>query len=156
MSTREAVSFESTRHVRDTCICLHLQRAARAVARRFDERLRRAGLTNGQFSLLMALNRPQPPTIGSVASLLAMDRTTLTASLKPLERRGLLRVSVDPEDRRSRRLTLTPVGRAALSDALTLWRQEHAAIDQTVPDPDRLRGELLALSDPGGPARQRR
>lgn len=156
MSTREAVSFETTRHVRDTCICLHLQRAARTVARRFDECLRPAGLTNGQFSLLMALNRPQPPTIGSVAALLGMDRTTLTASLKPLERRGLLRISVDPEDRRSRRLTLTPTGRATLSAALQLWQQEHAAIGQLLEDPGRLRGDLLTLSAAEAPASQAR
>jgi len=74
--------------VRDTCLCLHLQRAARAVARRFDEALRPLGLTSGQFSLLMSLNRPQPPTIGHVAGVLAMDRTTLTANLKPLVRRS--------------------------------------------------------------------
>ena len=76
--------------MRDTCLCLHAQRAARALARRFDEALRPAGLTNGQFSLLMSLNRPEPPTSGSVAALLAMDRTTLTANLKPLERRRLV------------------------------------------------------------------
>ena len=66
MSTQNALPFPVTLEVRDTCLCLHLQRAARAVARQFDERLRPVGLTNGQFSLLMSLNRPQPPTIGSV------------------------------------------------------------------------------------------
>src|SRR2546425_7369774 len=108
MSNRDRLPVAITHHVRVTCMCLHMQRAARAVARRFDEALRPLGLTNGQFSLLMSLNRPEPATIGSVASLLAMDRTTLTAALKPLERRGLVRVTVDPADRRSRRLTLTP------------------------------------------------
>ncbi len=134
--------------VRDTCLCLHLQRAARAVARRFDDALRPLGLTNGQFSLLMSLNRPEPPTIGSVAALLAMDRTTLTACLKPLERRGLLRVAVDQADRRSRRLSLTPAGRTLLAAALPLWRQEHAAIDRSFAagDEDRLRADLRTLA----------
>src|SRR3546814_5126925 len=90
MSNPEAVPFETTLHVRDHCLCLAAQRAARALARRFDQALRPAGLTSGQFSLLMSLNRPKPPSIGSVAALLAMDRTTLTANLKPLERRGLV------------------------------------------------------------------
>src|SRR5947209_799278 len=99
-------SYATTRIMRDTCLCLHLQRAARAVARRFDEALRPLGLTNGQFSLLMSLNRPEPPTIGSVAALLAMDRTTLTANLKPLTRRGLVEVRIDAADRRGRRLIL--------------------------------------------------
>ena len=67
MSNRAAVSFQTTLHVRDHCLCLAAQRAARALARRFDEALKPAGITSGQFSLLMSLNRPAPPTIGSVA-----------------------------------------------------------------------------------------
>ena len=149
MSTGDSLSFDLTLLVRDTCVCLHLQRAARALARRFDDCLRPAGLTNGQFSLLMALNRPQPPTLGSVAALLAMDRTTLTASLKPLERRGLVAVTVDPADRRSRRLALTPAGRVALTAALPLWEREHAAVDRLLTDSDRLRADLRALAAPG-------
>src|SRR6202046_2373882 len=100
MSKPADVPFETTLLVRDTCLCLHVQRAARALARRFDVALRPVGLTNGQFSLLMSLNRPSPPAMGSVASLLAMDRTTLTAALKPLERRGLVKVTTDRLDRR--------------------------------------------------------
>ncbi len=84
MSTVANPSFETTLRVRDTCLCLHMQRAARALARRFDDALRPLGLTNGQFSLMMSLNRPEPPGMAAVASLLAMDRTTLTAALKPL------------------------------------------------------------------------
>src|SRR5580700_4648284 len=110
MSRAGSVSFDTTLRVRDCCLCLHVQRAARALARRFDEALRPVGLTNGQFSLMMSLNRPEPPGMASVASLLAMDRTTLTAALKPLERRGLVKVAADPLDRRSRRLTLTAKG----------------------------------------------
>src|ERR687883_443751 len=94
MSSARDVPFETTLRVRDTCLCLHAQRAARALARRFDDALRPLDLTNGQFSLLMALNRPEPAGIGAIASLLAMDRTTLTAALKPLQRRGLVEVLI--------------------------------------------------------------
>lgn len=108
MSSEQHLPFAITLEVRDTCLCLHLQRAARAVARRFDAALRPLSLTNGQFSLLMSLNREEAPSIGSVSALLAMDRTTLTANLKPLERRGLVKVSIDDADKRTRRLKLTP------------------------------------------------
>jgi DNA-binding MarR family transcriptional regulator len=148
MSSRDALPFDTTLKVRDTCLCLHLQRAARAVARRFDAALRPLDLTNGQFSLLMSLNRPEPPTIGSVSTLLAMDRTTLTANLKPLERRGLVTVTVDEHDKRSRRLALTPAGRALLVAAFPIWKGTHAAIDRLIAhsSPDRLRDDLRALS----------
>jgi DNA-binding MarR family transcriptional regulator len=148
MSKRDLLPYAITREVRDACLCLHVQRAARAMARRFDEALRPHALTNGQFSLLMSLNRPQAPSIGSISALLAMDRTTLTANLKPLQRRGLVIVTVDAADKRSRRLSLTPAGRALLAEAVPVWRRTHAAIERLLkrPGPDRLRADLLALS----------
>lgn len=142
------VPFDTTLHVRDHCLCLHAQRAARVLARRFDEALRPIGLTNQQFSLLMSLNRPQPPTIGVVAELLGMDRTTLTAALKPLERRGLATIAVDPSDRRGRNILLTPEGEAVLAEAVPIWCDTHAAVERSMDgvDADRLRRDLGAIA----------
>ena len=148
MSTRHELPLSATHEVRDACLCLHVQRAARALARRFDEVFRLLDLTHGQFSLLTSLNRPEPPSIGNVAALLAMDRTTLTANLKPLERRGLVKVSVDRDDRRSRRLKITTAGRTLFAKAYPLWRQTHATIEEQVTGcrPNNLRDALRALS----------
>lgn len=143
------VPFATTIEIRDSCLCLHVQRAARALARRFDEALRPFGLTNGQFSLLMALNRPEPPPMGAVAQLLAMDRTTLTAALKPLERRGLVEIVAGERDRRSRLLRLTPAGSARLAAALPVWREVHGALEAGL-DADALREGLRRLSDRDG------
>jgi DNA-binding MarR family transcriptional regulator len=136
--------------VRDCCLCLHVQRAARALARRFDDALRPFGLTNGQFSLLMSLNRPEPPSMAPVAALLAMDRTTLTAALKPLERRGLVEVSPDPNDRRSRILKLTQSGSRLLARALPTWQSTHEELEKLLPEgaPEILRRDLNAVSNP--------
>src|SRR3954454_18904498 len=125
MSMASHIPFETTLFVRDKCLCLHTQRTARVLARYFDEALRPAELTNGQFSLLMSLNRPEMPSIGSVASLLATDRTTLTAAIKPLERRGLIKVVVQAEDKRRRLLKLTSHGRRLLARAAPVWREAH-------------------------------
>ena len=148
MSTRNDLPREISLAVRDTCLCLHLQRAARVVARRFDEAFRPLGLTNHQFSLLMSLNRPDPARMSEVASVLAIDRTTLTANLKPLERRGLVKIALDPEDKRSRRLILTPAGRALLVEAVPIWKRTHAELDRQLgaAGPDRLRMDLRTLS----------
>ena len=67
--------------------------------------------------------------MAAVASLLAMDRTTLTAALKPLERRGLLEITADPSDRRARVMKLTPKGRRLLARAVPIWKSTHAAIE---------------------------
>jgi DNA-binding MarR family transcriptional regulator len=148
VSKRRSVPFSATLMVRDACLCLHVQRAARVLTRRFDEAFRLLGLTSGQFSLLMSLNRPEPPNIGAVATLLAMDRTTLTAAVKPLEKRGLIKVSIDPKDRRQRLLALTASGQAALAKALPIWIGEHAQIEASLAsgEPDRLRRDLIALN----------
>jgi DNA-binding MarR family transcriptional regulator len=140
------VPLTVTHRVRDACLCLHAQRAARALARHFDKALRPVGVTNGQFSLMMSLNRPVPATIGEVARLLAMDRTSLTAMLKPLARRGWVEISVDEKDRRGRRLALTGAGRAALARAVPIWEREHAAIEAGLADPQSLRDGLNAIA----------
>ena len=151
MSTAKSIpSWEATHAVRDCCLCLHVQRAARTLARRFDDAFRPLGLTSGQFSLLMSLNRPEPPSIGDVAELLAMDRTTLTAALKPLARRKLVTIAVDKTDRRSRLLSLTRSGRALLASAVPVWKKTHAELDAVLPrGGDALRQDLMALNTPG-------
>jgi DNA-binding MarR family transcriptional regulator len=148
MSRAKSVPFETTLRVRDCCLCLHVQRAARSLARHFDEALRPLGLTNGQFSLMMSLNRPEPAGMASVAALLAMDRTTLTAALKPLERRALVKVVADHVDRRSRRLSLTPEGEIVLAAAMPIWERTHREVEALIKDtdPDGLRNTLRALS----------
>lgn len=146
MSGAKSVPLATTLLVRDHCLCLAVQRAARTLARLFDDALRPVGLTSGQFSLLMSLNRPAPPTMKDVAELLAVDRTTLTAALKPLERRGLVVIAIDKDDRRSRRLQLTAEGSALLADALPVWKRTHAALDKKLGrHADALRKGLAAL-----------
>lgn len=119
------------------------------MGRHFDEALRGTGLNNGQFSLLMALNQPQPPAMGAVARLLGMDRTTLTAALKPLQRRGLVEVSRDPQDRRTRRLALTSHGQSALAAAVPVWRDAHRSLEQSLPQLERLRAALRQVAELG-------
>jgi DNA-binding MarR family transcriptional regulator len=106
-----------------TCVCLGLQRAARAVARRYDEALRSTGLTSGQFTILSSLLRDEPTPIGPLAELLGLDRTTLNRNLRPLELDNLITNVSDPKDARVRRIQLTSAGRKRLEAAVPLWRK---------------------------------
>ena len=147
MSNQKILPVRITHYVRDTCLCLSMQRAARALARHFDEAFQALGLTNGQFSLMMSLNRAHPPVMGEVAALLAMDRTTLTAALKALQRRGLVNVRADEKDKRTRRLILTPAGRSLLARAYPRWKAAPARIEQKFGSyaPRRLRTDLMLI-----------
>lgn len=140
--------LSATHEVRDRCLCLHTQRTARAVARMFDEALRPHGVTNGQFSLLIALNRPDGPRISDLVPLLGMDRTTLTAALKVLERRGLAESRRGETDARTRRLALTDAGRALLKSALPVWRATHDRLDEVLVSitPDAFRAGLRDIA----------
>lgn len=141
------VPYATTLEVRDACLCMHVQRAARALARHFDEAFRPLNLTNGQFSLLMSLNRPKAVLMGSVAQSLAMDRTTLTAALKPLLRRKLIRITADATDRRARLIALTAGGRKLLARAVPIWRAHHGALERGLDRPAQaLKDELKKLS----------
>ena len=111
----------------ETCIGTSVQRAARSLSRLYDAAFRPLGLTGWQFSLLMNLARPTPPTVNELAEALALDASTVTTNIKLLERRGLVAVQVDDADRRARRVTLTDEGRALLTQALPRWEEAQKA-----------------------------
>lgn len=137
MSKPEDVPFETTLLVRDTCLCLHTQRAARALARRFDQALRPWRLTDGQFSLLMALNRPKPPSNGP-RSCAARDGSDDPNGRAQAPAKAWL----------GRLLHLTRDGRALLGEAVPICEATHGAIEQLLPggDANLLRTSLRALA----------
>ena len=106
----------------DSCMCHRARMAARVVTRAYDDALRPTQLRATQVSLLAAVGARGALSIKSLADTLQMERSTLTRNLRPLEKRGY--VELAPERRyRSRVLTLTPAGRAALVAALPLWER---------------------------------
>jgi DNA-binding MarR family transcriptional regulator len=123
-----SLSVETVHEIRDRCLCLATQRAARRLARRFDRLFAPLGLTNGQFSMLVALSGTWMPRLGELAEFLGMDPTTMTAAVRTLERRGLVTLQADEADARARRPSLTEKGRDVVARAVPLWREEHARL----------------------------
>ena len=109
------------------CACFNVRKTARVITQLYDEVLRPTGMRITQFALLMAAAGLGPVTVTRLAKLGAMDRTTLTRNLRPLEEQGL--VHIEPgEDRRERQVTLTPRGQHALATAFPLWQEAQAKI----------------------------
>lgn len=131
--------------IRDACLALHLQRAARAATRAYDAALKPLGLTSGQYTLLVALARPEPPPLAGLAEELAMDRTTLISNVKPLERRGLIG-SLTPEGGRARHLMLTDAGRTVLARAVPMWREVQTRLRPRLAAPETTYADLRALA----------
>ena len=111
----------------DQCTCSNLRKASRATTQMFDSYLHPAGIRVTQFSLLALLSRSDAVPIGEMAERLAMDRTTLTRNLRPLEKEGLLRITPG-EDRRIRLVSLTEDGARIFKQALPLWRRAQKDI----------------------------
>jgi DNA-binding MarR family transcriptional regulator len=148
MNQSSSVSEAVARALGRDCLCLHVQRAGRTIGRRFDDALRPLGLTNYQLSLLISLQAGGPPTIGKLSEEMAMDRTTLTANLKPLERCGLVKIRADDRDRRLRHIVLTRTGRQLVARGYAIWKKVHAAEIRKLAsfDTDELRRALRAIS----------
>ncbi len=105
----------------ESCSCSALRQAARHVTKLYDEALAPIGLGLNQYSILSKLNRFGPKILQDLAALLVMDRSTLGHLLRPLEKRGLVTLGVSEQDRRSRVITLTPVGAQLMKEARPLW-----------------------------------
>jgi DNA-binding MarR family transcriptional regulator len=133
MAASPTLDPELVREVESSCICLRVQRASRAVGRRFDHAFRSLGLNNWQFTLLMSLANIDQPSVNTLARELAMDRTTMTRNLRVLERRGLLATNPDIRDGRIKRVSLTAAGRKLLVSAIERWREVNAAVRQDFP-----------------------
>ena len=110
------------------CICSRVRRTARRVSQIYDRHLEPFGLSITQFGIMAQLRRAPALSIGELAERMVMDPTSLTRSLKPLERMGHLRLAVDPHDRRTRRLSLTPEGLAVLNAARPGWEAAQSEV----------------------------
>ena len=127
------------------CACFNLRKAGRAVTQSYDRALQTVELRVTQFSILAVLRRLGASTISRLAEGLVMDRTTLTRDLKPLERRGYIKVEPG-EDRRTRTVTLTKRGRQALARAIPIWEEVQARMVEGLGE-KRFHSLLTNLSD---------
>jgi DNA-binding MarR family transcriptional regulator len=121
------------------CTCLRVRKTARLVSQIFDRSLEPYGLTITQFGLLSYVNSFDGIGIGELAEKLIMDPTTLTRNARPLQRRGLLVLSADPKDRRSRLLHLTAAGREALAEAKPAWARAQREVEGALGDAETVK-----------------
>jgi DNA-binding MarR family transcriptional regulator len=122
---RSSSEYERIAQLAPACICSNLRRAARLVTNYYDKLLEPVGLRMSQAIVLVVLYLAGVQTINEMAEKLELDRTTLTRNLKPLAHQGLLTIAPG-SDQRTRVVTLTPEGEAALLKVLPLWEQTQS------------------------------
>lgn len=109
------------------CVCTNVRVASRVLTRYYDEVMAPSGVRITQLATLAAIAYHGPFTLKVLARALFMDRTTLTADLRPLSAQGFITI-VPGEDRRTRVITITEGGLNAIQTALPLWRQAQERI----------------------------
>ena len=114
------------------CACASLRRTARVVTQLYETELQGTGLRATQFTLLQALEQMGAASQGALGRLLALDATTLSRTLPPLERAGWIRAAAG-RDRREVRWSLTPAGRRRLAGALPAWERAQERLRTGLP-----------------------
>lgn len=129
------------------CASFHLRRTARAVTRMYDVVMQETGIRSTQFSIMVGIAKHQPVAIGALAEVLILDPTTLTRSLRLLEKEGLIAVS-ERSTMRQRFLSITPKGERALERSVVAWRKAHERFIATVGPEywNEMRSELEKLA----------
>lgn len=115
-----------------TCTCYALRKLTRTVTRLYDQHLSMAGIKATQFGLLRAVESEALP-ISRLAELIAMERTTLTRNLRPLQEAGWVELGA-AKDARLRVVKITPLGRDKIREAKAAWRGAQSALEQALGD----------------------
>ena len=125
--TTEPIDFETIARLGRSCPLGHLRMATRMMEQVYDKILRPSGLRGSQLPLLAVTALMGPATMSNLAERLVMDRTTLTRNLKPLEKRGLIKIATG-EDRRTREVSLAPEGEQVMTEVMPLWESSQKLV----------------------------
>ena len=127
------------------CYNLAMRKSTRLITHFYEERLATVGLKVGQFSILRAVNYRKKTTNKELQSILVLDQTTLSRAIKPLIRDGLLSITADESDLRSKIISLSPKGKIAYQEALPLWKDAQQSLKDKLGN--KQINQILNLSD---------
>ena len=126
-SVKEPIDSAKIARLGQSCPLGHLRMATRMMEHIFDKILRPSGLRGSQLPVLAVTALIGPATMSNLAEQLVMDRTTLTRNLKPLEKRGLIKIAAG-QDRRTREVSLTPDGEQVMTEVMPLWESSQKLV----------------------------
>jgi len=127
------------------CACGRLRRASRALTQFYDDAMAGSGLRVTQYSLMRTLARQGTVRISDLARAYLLDRTAMTRTLDPLVAQGYVRIAPG-RDARTREVTLTRAGVAALDAAADEWKRAQAAVSRRI-GRERLDALIATLAD---------
>ena len=108
-----------------------MRQATRVISQRYEAALRGTQLTSTQYTLLTVLTEMPRPRVSDLAEVLAMDQTTLSRTLKVMERDGVIS-SAPGKDQRETRWIITARGRARMRRATPRWQEAQRAVEEAL------------------------
>ncbi len=117
-----SLSLEECRSAAKKCACFNIRKVSRAITLVYDEALRPTGLRSGQFALLVCMRLKGAATIQEMAEAVMTDRSALSRNVRPLISKGLVGIE-QGQDRRTRRISITPLGLETLGNVYPFWQQ---------------------------------
>lgn len=127
------------------CAAANVRRASRAITKFYGQFMAATGLEPTQYSLLVACSLTGGATVSKLADAFVMDRSALARNLAIMQKRGLVKIRPG-EDRRTRKVTLTPFGESTLANAMPHWQAAQSAVEKRF-GADRLQSLLAELRD---------
>jgi MarR family transcriptional regulator for hemolysin len=120
----------------------HANRRLRAL---FDARAKGLGLTLSRARALMRLAERDGVSQSALAETLGIEQPSLVGLIDGLEKKGFVERRVDPDDRRSRRVYLTPAGQKSAAEIVDFTMRLRAQVLKGV-DPDDLAAAIRVLT----------
>ncbi|MFI5207378.1 MAG: MarR family winged helix-turn-helix transcriptional regulator [Gemmatimonadales bacterium] len=115
-----------------------LLKAAHALEDRLEGSLAEVGLSSAKFGALNQLVQAKEPlSLSDLAARVACVRSNITQLVDRLESDGLVRRVSDPDDRRSVRAEVTPLGRERHSSGATRVEAIQRSFAESIGDSDR-------------------
>lgn len=114
------------------CLCMNMRMATRRLVAHYEAHLAESGLNISQFGLLASIAAKPGVTMSGLAETLELSPSTLTRTLRPLQKDGLIEIVADKQNQRQRLLKLTSEGRKRLGAAGGLWKKAHTQAREIV------------------------
>jgi DNA-binding MarR family transcriptional regulator len=110
-----------------------------------DKALRPIGVTRSQWWVLANLSRHggEGTMQTELAKVMDVGKVTLGGLIDRLESAGLVKRQADPEDRRAKRVVMTPKGTKLLADIQVIAKEVNSRIMNGIPKNDISRAETV-------------
>lgn len=134
------------RRVETECPAFQARVTARALTRYYNACFRPWGITAEQFSLLVGIGGSHEPTLAELAARAGVDATTLSRSVKSLERRDLVgNHGGRGRGRAGKRLVLTEEGRRLMGQAIAAWERAQVGLAEALgEEASRVAGSVMS------------